>query len=80
MAYRKDRFRTFYMPYQNITFLISYSVYKLLYICTFDKVPLKFFIFSVSLSDCDISIYNPQIEMFARFKTKSSFHKTKRII
>lgn len=27
-----------------------------------------------------ISIYNPQIEMFARFKTKSSFHKTKRII
>lgn len=26
------------------------------------------------------SFYNPQIEMFARFKTKSSFHKTKRII
>lgn len=26
------------------------------------------------------SIYNPQIEMFAHFKTKSSFHKTKRII
>ena len=26
------------------------------------------------------NIYNPQIEMFARFKTKSSFHKTKRII
>ena len=26
------------------------------------------------------TIYNPQIEMFARFKTKSSFHKTKRII
>lgn len=26
------------------------------------------------------SEYNPQIEMFARFKTKSSFHKTKRII
>ena len=26
------------------------------------------------------SIYNPQIEMFARFKMKSSFHKTKRII
>ena len=24
--------------------------------------------------------YNPQIEMFARFKMKSSFHKTKRII
>ncbi|KAB5441588.1 hypothetical protein FSA02_03610 [Phocaeicola dorei] len=30
---------------------------------------------------CDmIDIYNPQIEMFARFKMKSSFHKTKRII
>lgn len=27
-----------------------------------------------------IPIYNPQIEMFARFKMKSSFHKTKRII
>ena len=26
------------------------------------------------------AIYNPQIEMFAHFKTKSSFHKTKRII
>ena len=26
------------------------------------------------------NLYNPQIEMFARFKTKSSFHKTKRII
>lgn len=26
------------------------------------------------------SKYNPQIEMFARFKMKSSFHKTKRII
>ncbi len=24
--------------------------------------------------------YNPQIEMFAHFKTKSSFHKTKCII
>lgn len=28
----------------------------------------------------DYTDYNPQIEMFARFKTKSSFHKTKRII
>ena len=27
-----------------------------------------------------VSYYNPQIEMFARFKMKSSFHKTKRII
>ena len=27
-----------------------------------------------------LNIYNPQIEMFARFKMKSSFHKTKRII
>ena len=26
------------------------------------------------------SIYNPQIEMFAHFKTKSSFHETKGII
>lgn len=27
-----------------------------------------------------VTLYNPQIEMFARFKMKSSFHKTKRII
>ena len=27
-----------------------------------------------------LTLYNPQIEMFARFKMKSSFHKTKRII
>lgn len=27
-----------------------------------------------------VMFYNPQIEMFARFKMKSSFHKTKRII
>ena len=26
------------------------------------------------------AMYNPQIEMFAHFKTKSSFHKTKGII
>lgn len=26
------------------------------------------------------SKFHPQIEMFAHFKTKSSFHKTKRII
>ena len=24
-----------------------------------------------------VAMYNPQIEMFAHFKTKSSFHKTK---
>lgn len=31
------------------------------------------------LSEIEIlaAIYNPQIEMFAHFKTKSSFHKTK---
>ena len=28
----------------------------------------------------EVTKYNPQIEMFARFKMKSSFHKTKRII
>lgn len=30
--------------------------------------------------DGTAAVYNPQIEMFARFKMKSSFHKTKRII
>ena len=32
------------------------------------------------LYEVNCNIYNPQIEMFARFKMKSSFHKTKRII
>lgn len=32
------------------------------------------------LAEIVIEMYNPQIEMFARFKMKSSFHKTKRII
>lgn len=37
--------------------------------------------FVASVQNGVISIlYNPQIEMFARFKMKSSFHKTKRII
>ena len=37
---------------------------------------------SLKIADKSIEIakYNPQIEMFARFKMKSSFHKTKRII
>ena len=42
---------------------------------------IKLFIFFLLLLILpDWYIYNPQIEMFARFKTKSSFHKTKRII
>ena len=43
------------------------------------KTIRQFSIFFVVLLMC-ITVYNPQIEMFARFKTKSSFHKTKRII
>ena len=37
---------------------------------------LLLLVISITLVSC----YNPQIEMFARFKMKSSFHKTKRII
>ena len=40
-----------------------------------DKQKGEYFVHGFTLA-----IYNPQIEMFARFKTKSSFHKTKRII
>ena len=35
---------------------------------------------SINLLIRMLKMYNPQIEMFARFKMKSSFHKTKRII
>lgn len=44
--------------------------------------PVSFFLFVniVRVMDIQLHIYNPQIEMFARFKMKSSFHKTKRII
>lgn len=36
--------------------------------------------FSIRDTIWHLDKYNPQIEMFARFKMKSSFHKTKRII
>lgn len=36
--------------------------------------------YQIPLTSKRIDFYNPQIEMFAHFKTKSSFHKTKRII
>lgn len=36
--------------------------------------------FLLQLTPWHLGKYNPQIEMFARFKMKSSFHKTKRII
>lgn len=42
-------------------------------ICVYDN---RFYIYFPTRNEK----YNPQIEMFARFKTKSSFHKTKRII
>lgn len=41
----------------------------------FDKMKFLFVFFSINVNN-----YNPQIEMFGHFKTKSSFHKTKRII
>lgn len=36
--------------------------------------------FKIGGKKINVGKYNPQIEMFARFKMKSSFHKTKRII
>ena len=53
--------------------------------------PVSFFLFVNIVRVMDIQLhipiisllsqtYNPQIEMFAHFKTKSSFHKTKGII
>lgn len=36
--------------------------------------------YNTQLQNTKEFLYNPQIEMFARFKMKSSFHKTKRII
>lgn len=64
-------------------FFFCFSQTKALFLCLFSTLPQyniqknrstimkKYFFFC---------IYNPQIEMFARFKMKSSFHKTKRII
>lgn len=45
-----------------------------------DKSPYYPLSSQIRLIQLGIEFYNPQIEMFARFKTKSSFHKTKRII
>lgn len=41
---------------------------------------MKRIIFALMTAIMLCTLYNPQIEMFARFKMKSSFHKTKRII
>lgn len=43
-----------------------------------EKMPM--FVSSKEKYKKSSELYNPQIEMFAHFKTKSSFHKTKRII
>ncbi len=54
--------------------LISNSVWPAFVLVIFS------FILKLTLLATVKSMYNPQIEMFAHFKTKSSFHKTKRII
>lgn len=51
------------------------SRFRALFLCPYIKFKLYKAMEKVSLL-----MYNPQIEMFARFKMKSSFHKTKRII
>lgn len=58
------------MAHPNLC-LIKYSVTSVNYTGKVSLVPIL---------DGDTANYNPQIEMFARFKMKSSFHKTKRII
>lgn len=45
-----------------------------------NKIHFEYIKFENNLGGSDLIQYNPQIEMFARFKMKSSFHKTKRII
>ena len=60
-----------------ILYLIEFGFTNPLYIDW--KSHLSFFIFPTILGLIGAK-YNPQIEMFARFKMKSSFHKTKRII
>lgn len=46
----------------------------------FQETAKKAAIIRLSTANSFELIYNPQIEMFGHFKTKSSFHKTKRII
>ena len=45
-----------------------------------DEIALTLGISKIGVNKARSRMYNPQIEMFARFKMKSSFHKTKRII
>ena len=56
-----------------------YNRKNFLTVCIKSLLAQSFEDFEICLVD-DGSTYNPQIEMFARFKMKSSFHKTKRII
>lgn len=57
-----------------ITFMLNYLIMG---INRYHSIPIAI----TNIFDLLYGImYNPQIEMFARFKMKSSFHKTKRII
>lgn len=52
-------------------------------VCTYNAIVILFRAIqrlAITISTDKVASYNPQIEMFARFKMKSSFHKTKRII
>lgn len=62
-------------PYNISHMIMSIGNHKKNYVMKINVVSI--FIVLLALTSC---VYNPQIEMFAHFKTKSSFHKTKRII
>ena len=69
----------------NLTLFIKKSIFSgQIKVVKIDKATMDYYIrlteFHKQFQAVGNNYYNPQIEMFARFKMKSSFHKTKRII
>lgn len=64
-----------------LSYSLVYALRKPFTAATFDGMDFFGMDYKVATTIMQIfGYYNPQIEMFARFKMKSSFHKTKRII
>lgn len=60
--------------------MVNILLLIMLILAVIGKLGIELTGFAALLASAGVAIYNPQIEMFARFKMKSSFHKTKRII
>ena len=80
--FKKFKFIFEYMDTSEVSGkpILNMSVKEKLSTAYFRRSPHAEKEFVKGIKRAGVDEYNPQIEMFARFKMKSSFHKTKRII